>query len=127
MTKRDGVRAKRFRSAIARSKPACHICGLPIIYGLPHTDPKSFVIDHVIPLHKGGEDALSNIRAAHRRQTVTATRRSEHASSHQSSDAAGHSTNKRMFVATHAVCSMSCSNTYQGGYTPKPGLKTLRE
>jgi 5-methylcytosine-specific restriction endonuclease McrA len=66
MTQRDSVRAKRFRSAIARSKPACKICGRVIDYSLPHTDPKSFVIDHVIPLHKGGADELHNIQAAHR-------------------------------------------------------------
>jgi 5-methylcytosine-specific restriction endonuclease McrA len=66
-TARDGSKAKRFRSIIARSKPACHICGLPINYTLPYLDPMAFVIDHVIPLHKGGEDALPNIRAAHRR------------------------------------------------------------
>ena len=80
MDKRSSARAKRFRSAISRSKPACHICGQAINYNLPHTDPKSFVIDHVIPIHKGGEDALPNIRAAHRRQTVTATPRNVHAS-----------------------------------------------
>ena len=66
MTDRDGVRAKRFRSAIRRTKPACHICGNPINYELDWKDPKSFVIDHVIPLHKGGADELYNIKAAHR-------------------------------------------------------------
>jgi 5-methylcytosine-specific restriction endonuclease McrA len=66
MQKRNAARAKRFRSAISRAKPACHICGLPILWDADHRDPKSFVIDHVIPLHKGGADELHNIKAAHR-------------------------------------------------------------
>lgn len=84
MTGRDTTKAKRFRAAIAKGKPACHICGQAVDYDAHYLDPKAFVIDHVIPLHKGGEDALSNIRAAHRRQTVNATARSGHASSHPS-------------------------------------------
>lgn len=63
---RNSARAKRFRTAIARTRGACHICGQPIDYDLPITDPKAFVIDHVIPLHKGGADELHNIKAAHR-------------------------------------------------------------
>lgn len=66
--KRDSALAKRFRATIARSKPNCHICGEPIDYQLPPLDPGAFVIDHVVPLHRGGADALSNIKAAHRRQ-----------------------------------------------------------
>jgi len=65
-TARDLSRAKRFRSAIARSKPACHICGGPINWQAHYLDPKAFVIDHVIPLNKGGADELDNIKAAHR-------------------------------------------------------------
>jgi hypothetical protein len=82
-TARDGSKAKRFRSIIARSKPACHICGLPINYTLPYLDPMAFVIDHVIPLHKGGEDALPNIRAAHRRQPLM---QQQEARTHRCSD-----------------------------------------
>jgi 5-methylcytosine-specific restriction endonuclease McrA len=63
---RSSANAKRFRAIIARTKAACHICGGPIDYTLPYLDPMAFVIDHVIPLHKGGEDALTNIKAAHR-------------------------------------------------------------
>lgn len=75
MAKRNSANAKRFRAVIAKTRAACHICGQAINYELAHTDPKSFVIDHVVPLHRGGDDALPNIRAAHRRQTVTATAR----------------------------------------------------
>lgn len=67
MPKRNSAHQARLRARVAASKPACHICGRPIAYDLPHLDPMSFVIDHVIPLAKGGEDALSNVRAAHRR------------------------------------------------------------
>ncbi|MGG7450567.1 HNH endonuclease [Plantibacter auratus] len=54
------------RATIKAARPACHICGKPIDYTLASPHPDSFVIDHVIPLAKGGEDALSNVRAAHR-------------------------------------------------------------
>lgn len=46
--------------------PPCGICGEPIDYELPYLDPWEFVVDHVIPLIRGGEDVLSNKQAAHR-------------------------------------------------------------
>lgn len=64
--KRSSTMRDRARAAIKRTQPACHICGLPIAYELPHTDPKSFVVDHVVPIHRGGADNLSNMKAAHR-------------------------------------------------------------
>lgn len=63
---RDRTRANRFRAIIRRAKPACHICGAPIDYLLPYSEPMSFVIDHVVPLQKGGADSIDNIKAAHR-------------------------------------------------------------
>lgn len=56
----------RDRRAIARTKPPCGICEGEIDYSLPHTDPRSFVVDHMIPLNKGGTDDLTNKQAAHR-------------------------------------------------------------
>lgn len=56
----------RDRKTIARTKPPCGICGQDIDYTLPHLDPKSYVVDHVTPLNKGGTDTLDNKQAAHR-------------------------------------------------------------
>ena len=86
---RNSAQRDRNRRAIARTKPACHICGKPIDYTLtnlpdehgqrckgngckgcvPH--PDRFEADHVIPLAKGGSDTLDNMRAAHRRCNST--------------------------------------------------------
>lgn len=59
--KRDTDRAR-----IRRSGSNCHICGGPIDYALPWMDPMAFVVDHVVPLARGGSDDLDNKRAAHR-------------------------------------------------------------
>ena len=56
----------RDRRTIARTRPACHICGEPIDYTLPYLDPGEYVVDHVIPLNRGGPDVLANKAAAHR-------------------------------------------------------------
>ena len=66
MVRRNSATRDRHRARIRRDEPACHICGKPIDYTLPHLDPWSFVIDHVKPLAKGGDDTLANIKAAHR-------------------------------------------------------------
>lgn len=75
MVKRSSAQRDRLRAQVARSKPACHICGAAIDYTLPHLDPKAFVIDHVIPLARGGEDALSNVKAAHRLRDCNSKKR----------------------------------------------------
>ena len=73
---RNSANRDRMRRQIARSQPACHLCGEPIDYQLHHLDPRSFVIDHVIPLIKGGADALSNVKAAHRLRECNSKKRS---------------------------------------------------
>lgn len=66
MTTRNTTIRDRHRKAIARGKPACGICDEPIDYDLPHDDPMSFVVDHIVPLAKGGADTLDNKQATHR-------------------------------------------------------------
>jgi len=63
----------RHRKIVRRNQPPCHICELPIDYSLPYLHPGEFVIDHVIPLNRGGDDALHNIRAAHRQPSLQST------------------------------------------------------
>ena len=66
MVKRNSATRDKHRARIARDQPACHICGSSIDYTLPHLDPMSFVVDHVVPLAKGGPDVIENKKAAHR-------------------------------------------------------------
>lgn len=66
MTARNTTQQYRHRARIAATKAACHICGEPIDYTLKSPDPRSFVVDHIIPLHKGGPDDKTNTAAAHR-------------------------------------------------------------
>lgn len=66
-TPRGGAsKRERHRQLIRRAQPACHICGRPIDYSLPYLDPGEFVVDHVIPLARGGADDLTNKSASHR-------------------------------------------------------------
>ena len=81
--KRNTSRRDRDRAIIRREQPCCWICGEPIDYGLPHLDPLAYVVDHVIPLARGGTDELANKKAAHRQPSVQpcqrcATRRRTH-------------------------------------------------
>lgn len=66
MTTRSTTTRDQHRRAIARIKPPCGICGGFIDYSLPHLDPGEYVVDHVIPLSRGGADTLDNKQAAHR-------------------------------------------------------------
>ena len=57
---RDTAQRNRDRARIRRDQPACAICGQPIDYTLPYLDPGEFVVDHIVPLSKGGQDRLEN-------------------------------------------------------------------
>lgn len=63
---RNTKQRDRDRAILRKRGGACGICGNPIDYSLPHTDPKSFTADHVVPLARGGADTLENKQAAHR-------------------------------------------------------------
>lgn len=56
----------KHRARIRRNSPECGICREPIDYSLPYLHPLSFVVDHIIPLNRGGKDILENKQAAHR-------------------------------------------------------------
>lgn len=70
-TTRNTTRRDRHRKQLARGKPPCAIepClfpGQPIDYDAHHLDPRSFTVDHIVPLAKGGADTLDNSAPAHR-------------------------------------------------------------
>lgn len=43
----------------------CGLCGEAIDLTVRYPHPRSFTIDHVLPLSKGGLDVLDNVQAAH--------------------------------------------------------------
>jgi len=70
---RSTTRRDRHRKAVARGRPPCALCAKDINYeAASHLEPQSFTIHHVIPLARGGPDALfledgtPQIVAAHR-------------------------------------------------------------
>ena len=56
----------KHRNAIKRTGAPCGICNHDIDYDLPYLDPMSFVVDHIVPIARGGLDTLENKQAAHR-------------------------------------------------------------
>lgn len=66
-TGRNTTTRDQHRAAIRRERPPCGICQQPIDYTLPYLHPMSYVVDHIIPVAKGGPDELANKQAAHRR------------------------------------------------------------
>lgn len=63
---RNTATRDKHRRIIAKDHPPCGICGQPIDYDLPHTDLRSYVVDHVTALDLGGSDTLDNKQASHR-------------------------------------------------------------
>lgn len=83
-SKRSTTIRDRARAKLRQQRAACGICGAPIDYSLPCADPKSFVADHIKPLHRGGLDALSNFQAAHRRSRLQQHEAGEGVCAHRS-------------------------------------------
>ena len=64
---RNTTRRNRHRRIIGRDQPPCHLCGGAINYDAEdHLAPDAFVIDHLVPLSRGGTDTIDNLAAAHR-------------------------------------------------------------
>ena len=66
-TRRSTTLRDRHRGIVRRGHPPCALCGQPIDYTLRYPDPGAYVVDHIVPLARGGADVLSNKQAAHNR------------------------------------------------------------
>ena len=64
--KRSTTIRDRHRNIIRRGNPPCAICGQPIDYGLRYPHPRSYVVDHIVPLDHDGPDTIANKQPAHR-------------------------------------------------------------
>ena len=62
---RNTTTRDRHRSVIARGKPDCALCRLPIDYTIKYPDAKSYVVDHIDPWVSSNNDELSNKQPAH--------------------------------------------------------------
>ncbi|WP_088818490.1 HNH endonuclease signature motif containing protein [Kytococcus aerolatus] len=58
-------RARKRIAARVRAGEPCGLCGEPIDLGLRYPDPRSFVVDHIIPTARGGSDDYTSLRPAH--------------------------------------------------------------
>jgi len=55
------------RKRILASQTVCGICGNPVDFSYKYPHPLSPVVDHIIPLDKGGHPSdISNLQLAHR-------------------------------------------------------------
>jgi len=63
--KRNWAQQERYRARHARTRAKCALCGSEIDYTLKWPDPMCFVVDHIIPIAKGGPHTFENTQAAH--------------------------------------------------------------
>lgn len=71
MTGRNTAIRDRHRKHLARGKPPCAYTNclypdVPIDYDADHLDPLAYVVDHIVPLIRGGTDTLDNKQPMHR-------------------------------------------------------------
>lgn len=67
---RNGHRYRQACAQVKREEPTCWLCHQwidPTLPTWPTPHPLSFTADHVIPVHHGGSNDRTNLRAAHRR------------------------------------------------------------
>ena len=69
---RDITTRRRARAILARIGAPCFECGQPIDYRAPAKidgawNPEAFEADHIVPLSRGGLDAVENMHALHAR------------------------------------------------------------
>lgn len=57
---------RRLRAQVAREESCCWLCGDPIDYGLHHSDPWSYQMDHKVALKNGGVTVRENVAASHK-------------------------------------------------------------
>ena len=56
----------RNKRTIFKTQNTCGICGRPVDFALKTPDPMSAVIDHIIPIAKGGHPSdMDNLQLAH--------------------------------------------------------------
>ena len=56
------------KRAIASKDPICALCGNPIDFSLPSTNPMSLQVDHILPVSRGGAPYdIDNLQLTHAR------------------------------------------------------------